>query len=245
MTQRVGEALDQAYQRALREHHAQTTVEHLLAALLGAGQRHRPVVLQQAGAAPNEDRAPGRRGAEPAAAPVGRGRRAGSGHRVAGARPAARQGRGRGARAQGRVRLRRAPAARHDRRRAARPGSILKRVRRDPRPAAGARCRRCAATSASPRQNPEGDLPGAREVRPRPDAAGRAGQARPGDRPRRGDPPRHPGALAPHQEQPGADRRARRRQDRHRRGPGAAHRPRRRARGAEGQAASSRSTWAR
>jgi ATP-dependent Clp protease ATP-binding subunit ClpB len=50
------------------------------------------------------------------------------------------------------------------------------------------------------------------------------GQARPGDRPRRGDPPRHPGAVAPHQEQPGADRRARRRQDRHRRGPGAAHR---------------------
>jgi ATP-dependent Clp protease ATP-binding subunit ClpB len=36
--------------------------------------------------------------------------------------------------------------------------------------------------------------------------------------------------LAPHQEQPGADRRARRRQDRDRRRPGAAHRQRRRAR---------------
>ena len=66
--------------------------------------------------------------------------------------------------------------------------------------------------------------------------ARRAGQARPGDRPRRGDPPRHPGALAPHQEQPGADRRARRRQDGHRRRPGAAHRARRRARRAEEQA---------
>ena len=53
--------------------------------------------------------------------------------------------------------------------------------------------------------------------------AARQGQARPGHRPRRRDPPGDPGALAPHQEQPGADRRARRRQDRHRRGawPGA------------------------
>ena len=44
------------------------------------------------------------------------------------------------------------------------------------------------------------------------------GQARPGHRPRRGDPPRHPGAQPPDQEQPGAHRRARRRQDGHRRG---------------------------
>ena len=65
---------------------------------------------------------------------------------------------------------------------------------------------------------------------------GRAGQARSGDRPRRGDPPRHPGALAPHQEQPGADRRARRRQDRHRGRAGAAHRARRRAGGPQREA---------
>ena len=51
--------------------------------------------------------------------------------------------------------------------------------------------------------------------------AAREGQARSGDRPRRGNPPHHPGAVAPHQEQSGADRRAGRRQDRHRRGPGA------------------------
>ena len=56
------------------------------------------------------------------------------------------------------------------------------------------------------------------------------GQARPGDRPRRRDPPRDPGAAAAHQEQPGADRRARCRQDGDRRGPGAAHRQRRGAR---------------
>jgi ATP-dependent Clp protease ATP-binding subunit ClpA len=71
-------------------------------------------------------------------------------------------------------------------------------------------------------------LPGAREVRPRPDRAGAQGQARPGHRPRRGDPPRHPGPLPPHEEQPGAHRRARRRQDRHRRRTGRAHRARRR-----------------
>ncbi len=49
-------------------------------------------------------------------------------------------------------------------------------------------------------------------------------QARSRDRSRRGNPPHDPGTAAPDQEQPGADRRARRRQDRHRRRPGAAHR---------------------
>ena len=66
-------------------------------------------------------------------------------------------------------------------------------------------------------QDPEGTLPGALEVRPRPDRGRRAGQARPGRRPRRGDPPRDPGALAPDEEQSRPDRRARRRQDRDRR----------------------------
>ena len=61
-------------------------------------------------------------------------------------------------------------------------------------------------------------------------AEARGRQARPGDRPRRGDPPRDPGPLPPDQEQPGADRRPRRRQDGDRRGAGAADRQRRRAR---------------
>ena len=65
---------------------------------------------------------------------------------------------------------------------------------------------------------------------------GAPGQARPGHRPRRRDPSRHPGAVAPHQEQPRAHRRARRRQDRDRRGPGPSHRRGRRARGLEEQA---------
>ena len=77
----------------------------------------------------------------------------------------------------------------------------------------------------------------AEEVRARPDRGRPRGQARPGDRPRRGDPPHHPGAVAAYQEQPGAHRRARRRQDRHRRGARAAHRQRRRAREPEGQEA--------
>ncbi len=85
-------------------------------------------------------------------------------------------------------------------------------------------------------QNPGEHLPGARALRPRPHRARPQGQARSGHRPRRGDPPRHPGAVAPHQEQPGADRRAGRRQDRHRRRAGPADRPRRRARRAEEQA---------
>ena len=65
-------------------------------------------------------------------------------------------------------------------------------------------------------QGPQGHQPERRiqlrraeEVRPRHDRARARRQARSGDRPRRGDPPHHPGAGAPHQEQPGADRRAR------------------------------------
>ena len=58
-----------------------------------------------------------------------------------------------------------------------------------------------------------------REVLRRPHPGRRGRQARPGDRPRRRDPPGHPGAVAAYQEQPGPDRRARRRQDRRRRGP--------------------------
>ena len=81
----------------------------------------------------------------------------------------------------------------------------------------------------APRHRPEprGEVPGAAEVRPRPHAGRRGRQARPGHRPRRRDPPRHPGPVPPHEEQPGPDRRARRRQDRDRRGPRAADRLRR------------------
>ena len=62
--------------------------------------------------------------------------------------------------------------------------------------------------------------------------AGPQRQARPGDRARERDRAGHPDPLPPHQEQPRPDRRAGRRQDGHRRGPGPAHRRRRRARDA-------------
>ena len=76
----------------------------------------------------------------------------------------------------------------------------------------------------------------ARPVRPQPDQARRGGQARPGDRPRNRDRADHADPLPPHQEQPGAARRARRRQDRRRRGPGRAHQQRRGAGAAQEQA---------
>ena len=129
--------------------------------------------------------------------------------------PRPRPRRGGDAQARGRVRLDGAPAARA-RRRAS---------RRAAREAEGG-ARRPARHVAGSRRH----VPGAREVRPRPDRARRAGQARPGHRPRRGDSARDPGAVAAHEEQPGADRRPRSGEDRDRRGPGAADRRRRRAR---------------
>ena len=120
-----------------------------------------------------------------------------------------------------------------------------------PRARAGAARRDRGVDRVDPRRaarhvaGPRGHLPGALEVRPRPDRGRRGGQARPGDRPRRGDPSRDPDPLAPHEEQPGADRRARRRQDRDRRRARAADRRRRRPRGAQGPARSGRSTSAR
>ena len=62
-------------------------------------------------------------------------------------------------------------------------------------------------------------LEAARPVRPQPDQARRRGQARPGDRPRDRDRADHADPLPPPEEQPRAARRARRRQDRRRRGP--------------------------
>ena len=92
-------------------------------------------------------------------------------------------------------------------------------------------------------QDAEDTLPVAGEVRRRPDGRGSRGQARPGHRARQRDPPSRPGAEPPHQEQPRADRGARRGQDRRRRGSGPTHRRGRRPRVAAGAGDSSRSTW--
>ncbi len=93
--------------------------------------------------------------------------------------------------------------------------------------------------------NAEASLRGAEEIFARPHQGCARRQARSGHRPRRGNPPRHPGAVAPHQEQSGADRRAGRRQDRHRGRAGAAHRQWRRARNRSRTSGCSPSTWAR
>ena len=136
---------------------------------------------------------------------------------------------------QGRVRLERAPPAgarrQGPRRRERRPQG---RGRAQGRPAEGAG--RGARHPAGHRSRGRGQVPGARQVHARSDRARPQRQAGSGHRPRRGDPPRDAGPVAPHQEQPGPDRRARRRQDGGRRGHRAAHRLRRRARVAQGQA---------
>ena len=117
------------------------------------------------------------------------------------------------------------------------------RRRQDPRPlgrhAAETECRDRGAAQGPHRRYGFGRerLRRAQEIRARSHAGGARRQDRPGDRPRRGNPAHDPGALPPHQEQSGADRRARRRQDRDRRRPRAAHRQRRRAREPEGQEA--------
>jgi ATP-dependent Clp protease ATP-binding subunit ClpB len=53
MTQRVQEALNAAYTRALSEHHTQTSPEHLLAAILDQSEGVAAPILQKAGLDPN------------------------------------------------------------------------------------------------------------------------------------------------------------------------------------------------
>ena len=103
--------------------------------------------------------------------------------------PGPRRGAGR------RVRLHRAPARRPGRPAAAPTGALLAGVRCHP----GRAARRADSARGGRRvttPDPEAQFPGAREVRRRPHRARPRGQDRPGDRPRRRDPPGHPGADA-------------------------------------------------
>ena len=146
--------------------------------------------------------------------------------------------------AAGRVHLDRAPAARAGGVAGRRPRRSCSAPARR-RDAILAALQRGARPAPRHRPQPRGQVPGARALRPRPHRARGAGQARPGDRPRRGDPARDPGAVAAHQEQPRADRRPRRRQDRDRRGPRPADRRRATCPSRCATGASSRSTSAR
>ena len=220
-TQKTQEAFSRAVEAAKAESNPEVTPDHLLAALLRQEEGIVLPILQRLGLAPLAVR----NAADDAVAKLPKAY--GGEARLSRELQQVARRRRRGARrAQRRVPLHRAPPAR-----------------------AGRPARRRAASSCSPRMQevrgshrvtspePRGAVPGPREVRPRPHRGGPGREDRPGHRPRRGDPPRHPGAVPPHQEQPGAHRRARRRQDRDRRGPGPPHRRGRRAREPEAQAA--------
>ena len=120
-----------------------------------------------------------------------------------------RVGAGRSQAAAGRVRQHRAPVrrARHRSRPLPRRAAAEAARRHEGHalPGADAGARQPARDVAEP----GGDLRGAHPLRPRPHGSRAQGQARSGHRPRRRSAPRHPGAVAPHQEQPGADRRTR------------------------------------
>ena len=102
--------------------------------------------------------------------------------------------------------------------------------------ALGVRCGPAERSSRSARAAGRERHPDHRPVRCRPDRQGPRGRAGPGDRARGRGRPDPRGPLPAHQEQPGADRRGRRRQDRRRRGHRPAHRLGRGARAALGQA---------
>ena len=114
-----------------------------------------------------------------------------------------------------------------------RPGRLLQRFGVSHTKLRGAVIRGVEAGGAARETSQHAD---ARRVRPRPDAAGARGQARPGDRPRRRDRADDRDPLPPDEEQPGADRRGRRRQDGDRRGDRPADRQRRGPRDARRQA---------
>ena len=231
LTVKAQEAVQTAQGLADREGHQQIEPEHLLLALVEQEDGVVGALLAKLGARAEAIRRDvqgelrrlpeGQRHVRPVHGPPAQGR--------------LRRRVGRDGAAQGRLLLDRAPPRRD------RPGG---RGGGRPDPPAGRRhegralpgARRRPGLPARHRPEPRGEVPGARALQPRPDGARAQGQARPGDRPRRGDPPGRPGAVAADEEQPGADRGAGRRQDRHRRGARPAHRRRRRARGPQGQA---------
>ena len=123
---------------------------------------------------------------------------------------------------QGRIRLHRAPAARHrspeGRPGARRSGCCRRHARGHPEGA-----HRRARFAARYRPESRRKIPGAGKICQGSDRTRAPRQTRSGHRPRRRDSPRHPGAQPPHQKQSCAHWRTRRWQNRHRRGPGAAH----------------------
>ena len=228
-TVKTQEAFNAAVERAKADHHSEITPEHVLWAVLGQPDGIAAPVLSRVGVEPAvvRDRVDGQLGS---AAPGVR--RRGPRHQPGAARRAG--GRRRAALDHGRrVPVGRAPGAGHGRPHRRRPRRPAHRPPGRPGQPPGHLA------------EPGGVVPGAGEVRAGPHRPGPPGEDGPGHRAGRGGPPGDPGPVPPHQEQPGADRRARRGQDGHRRGPGPADRGGRRPRGPEGQAGDRRWTWAR
>ncbi len=226
-TTKSRQALEAASALAAARNHTEATPEHLLAVLLEQEDGIVVPVLNKLGARPEAIRSDVNQALEKLPKITGTATEPTLSRELIAVLRAAERELGA---VQRRVRLDRAPPAlarrpRLRRRRGAAPQR---------RPQGGHRPRDRVRPRPAPRdrREPRGQVPVAREVRPRPHARRRGGRARPRHRPRRRDPPRHPGPLAPHQEQPRPDRRARRRQDRDRRGPRPAHHLRRRPRAA-------------
>ena len=185
LTIKSQEALGEAQSLAGSRGHAEILPAHLLRALLGQPEGSTVPVLQKLGIridALQDDveqlleKLPKASGGAQSAARALHLARPGSRHR-------------RGQRAEGRVRLDRASAARA-RERQAGPGrqGAARRRRRARGAAQGARFRARRRARHGSRSRVE--VPGAREVRTRPHRRRAPGQDRPRDRPRRGDPSR-------------------------------------------------------
>ena len=234
-TDRARGFVQSAQSLALREGHQQFAPEHLLKVLLDDPEGLAAGLIDRAGGDSREALA----AVEAALAKLPKVSGGGAGQVYLDAGAGARLRPGREDRREGRRQLRH--------RRAAAAGAGARegqRGRQDPGAAPASRRRtstprstRCARAAPPTRASAENAYDALKKYARDLTAGGARRQARSGHRPRRGDPPHHPGAVAPHQEQSGADRRARRRQDRDRRGPGAAHRQWRRAGEPEGQEA--------
>ena len=171
-TEKAQQALQAAQAGAIRRGHQQIDIEHLLLALLEQEPGLAVSILRKADV--DVEHAPPARGARTGKVPrvstvsgdEDRAYLSGRLNRLL------TPGRGRGQAAQGRLRLRRAPAAGPDRRqRRGRPHP--QGVRRHPRPADD----RPAGSARQPARHhaePGSDLRGAGEIRPRPDPARRA-----------------------------------------------------------------------
>ena len=235
-TDRARGFVQSAQSLALREGHQQFAPEHLLKVLLDDPEGLGGGLIDRSGGNSREALTRRRGGAGQAA--EGGGRRGRAALPRAGARARVRCGREEPAR-------RRATASspssgccsRSRSRRTARPARSLAQAPASRRRTSTPRSRRCARAARRIRRSAENAYDALKKYARDLTQAARDGKLDPGDRPRRGNPPHHPGAVAPHQEQSGADRRAGRRQDRDRRGPRAAHRQRRRAGEPEGQEA--------